>query len=617
MKVLKEGFLSREELKERVEPLIDEIDEFEAANRNDCYITWNFGQDRDGNVTAGVDLVVDGEDASEENIKDSLEAIFKKHGFGLDDNIKHENPIKTLMGAWHYQIKEMEYEDWHDTADQEQVDQPDYTPELVDDDMNAGFWYESLDETTLAESAPDRITKKFDSSQKAKEFMNSLPKEVEARMEQSDTEEEGNYKTWWEVSYWETPLNVDESLSWENDYKGGFNSLANKILPVNDLGTMNPDQLSRVEGRRDKLWHKEDDGTITPEEKEELKELTKKIEDHYTTKKKLMGESKNPSTITWPNGMPVSDLDLFKALQYNFGADVVKKESDINDYTDEEKQRSVDYYAQSDLDESLDEDLASLFQHIHDTDEHNWNLHGTDYTPFYDELEQYLKPGETLDARDDMGWSADTNVDLATLFRRMPKDKQMDFMDRFYISEAYSQSDLMNAVQDAYGYSKKEAKKYIANADEKTKAELVKGYKDNAKRSFLTDSLKEGMETVRADLESIEKFLNENGKSIWWDVYDYDTAPMGTSRIDFQVEGDWKHDHWAFKDLIQEWADKNGRKIFKIDSREVGESDSDNYTAIYSVYIAKDEESLNTLNSLSALFAEDFSGSFTGLDLED
>lgn len=131
-----------------------------------------------------------------------------------------------------------------------------------------------------------------------------------------------------------------------------------------------------------------------------------------------------------------------------------------------------------------------------------------------------------------------------------------------------------------------------------------------------SQKLKEGMETVRADLESIEKFLNENGRSIWWDVYDYSTAPMGTSRIDFQVEGDWKHDHWAFKDLIQEWADKNGRKIFKIDSQEVGESDSDDYTAIYSVYIAKDEESFNTLNSLSALFAEDFDGNFTGLDLE-
>ena len=35
---------------------------------------------------------------------------------------------------------------WHDTADQEQTDQPDYIPELTDDDLEAGQWYESLNE---------------------------------------------------------------------------------------------------------------------------------------------------------------------------------------------------------------------------------------------------------------------------------------------------------------------------------------------------------------------------------------------------------------------------------------------------------------------------------------
>ena len=78
----------------------------------------------------------------------------------------------------------------------------------------------------------------------------------------------------------------------------------------------------------------------------------------------------------------------------------------------------------------------------------------------------------------------------------------------FKLGEAYSQSDLMNAVQDAYGYSKKEAKKYIANADEKTKDELVKGYKDNAKRSFLTDSLKEGNENVEILHSVAEPFVD-------------------------------------------------------------------------------------------------------------
>ena len=78
----------------------------------------------------------------------------------------------------------------------------------------------------------------------------------------------------------------------------------------------------------------------------------------------------------------------------------------------------------------------------------------------------------------------------------------------FKLGEAYSQSDLMNAVQDAYGYSKKEAKKYIANADEKTKAELVKGYKDNAKRSFLTDSLNEGKGNIELLHSVAEPFVD-------------------------------------------------------------------------------------------------------------
>lgn len=92
-------------------------------------------------------------------------------------------------------------------------------------------------------------------------------------------------------------------------------------------------------------WH----DTADQEQVDQPDYVPERVEDE------LISESKDSSTITWPNGMPVSDLDLFKALRYNFGTDVVKKESDINDYTDDEKQRSVNYYAQSNLDESLKE----------------------------------------------------------------------------------------------------------------------------------------------------------------------------------------------------------------------------------------------------------------------
>lgn len=54
-----------------------------------------------------------------------------------------------------------EYEDWHDTADQEQVDQPDYVPERVEDDMNAGSWYESLSEENDYEDYDERVGQKY------------------------------------------------------------------------------------------------------------------------------------------------------------------------------------------------------------------------------------------------------------------------------------------------------------------------------------------------------------------------------------------------------------------------------------------------------------------------
>lgn len=47
--------------------------------------------------------------------------------------------------------------------------------------------------------------------------------------------------------------------------------------------------------------------------------------------------------ITYPNGMPVSEIDLENALDYNFGTD---RDKDINSYTDEEKQRAVNYWVE-------------------------------------------------------------------------------------------------------------------------------------------------------------------------------------------------------------------------------------------------------------------------------
>ena len=107
--------------------------------------------------------------------------------------------------------------------------------------------------------------------------------------------------------------------------------------------------------------------------------------------------------------------------------------------------------------EALDEDLGNYFQELYNSD-YNWNKHNCDYTKFDAELKTYLKPGETLDAKDENGYILDSNIKLVDLFRRMPLGKQADFILRFdrmnescskkSLKEYYEDSSIKNKVAD-------------------------------------------------------------------------------------------------------------------------------------------------------------------------
>lgn len=87
-------------------------------------------------------------------------------------------------------------------------------------------------------------------------------------------------------------------------------------------------------------------------------------------------------------------------------------------FFDEEEARKVweDKY----LNESLNEDLASYIQKIHDTDEYLWNLHDTDYSWLYDECAKYSDT-----------WGSDESEDsIADCIRKMPKEKQYEILDK-------------------------------------------------------------------------------------------------------------------------------------------------------------------------------------------
>lgn len=112
------------------------------------------------------------------------------------------------------------------------------------------------------------------------------------------------------------------------------------------------------------------------------------------------------------------------------------------------------------------------------------------------------------------------------------------------------------------------------------------------------------LDQCRNDANSICRYIDKNGMGVWYDLIDYDMYPMNTSKVSFQVQGDWKHDHARFKNLVYDWAEENGRDIFKIDSIDLDDGDSDNYTARYDVFITADKDSFDRLNSMRGLFSE-------------
>ena len=52
------------------------------------------------------------------------------------------------------------------------------------------------------------------------------------------------------------------------------------------------------------------------------------------------------------------------------------------------------------------------------------------------------------------------------------------------VEESYSRQELLDAVMDAFGFTKGEALEYIKKASEETKLNIVKGFKQDAKKNF-------------------------------------------------------------------------------------------------------------------------------------
>ena len=97
----------QEEFEEMVRPVVDALDEINDIQRDrcNCSITYNFGVDENGSITAGVDIHLYGEEDNSQvdAVKGQVEEVFDKYGYKLDPRFK-VNPGKTYFGDVHYQI---------------------------------------------------------------------------------------------------------------------------------------------------------------------------------------------------------------------------------------------------------------------------------------------------------------------------------------------------------------------------------------------------------------------------------------------------------------------------------------------------------------------------------
>lgn len=119
---------------------------------------------------------------------------------------------------------------------------------------------------------------------------------------------------------------------------------------------------------------------------------------------------------------------------------------------------------------------------------------------------------------------------------------------------------------------------------------------DEKLKSYLNESLNESLDEARDIAYSISKYLDS--KNFYnYDLVDYETVSDKEYKVSFEVDGDWKHDHWRFKDLIHDWAYENDKMIDEMSSETTRDDGSDDFGAQYNIIIVDGNyyESLNEI----------------------
>lgn len=200
--------------------------------------------------------------------------------------------------------------------------------------------------------------------------------------------------------------------------------------------------------------------------------------------------------------------ELRKYVIDKLAKEEIYRKSDINDLVDVFKiTKKVIYESKKQLKESLEVKQEVDFNDLLDK---CWgqavtNLKEIEDAGYEDELMDYLEKfsqGNPIDLTDLNDLLA---YDWEYVFESigMPSPYEETLKE----SSSYSKSELLSAVKDMYGMSTAEAMNWIKSADEQSKQEIVRGFKKNAKDSFLVDSV----EDEEVDTEDVVLIMENDG----------------------------------------------------------------------------------------------------------
>ena len=99
----------------------------------------------------------------------------------------------------------------------------------------------------------------------------------------------------------------------------------------------------------------------------------------------------------------------------------------------------------------------------------------------------------------------------------------------------------------------------------------------------------------------IEKAARSESISV--DFINSDALVMECFKLTFEItQGDWKHDHWAFDNFVEEYLDNHEKYAFwKVETTQTESSDDDSYSAYHDVYVIP-KEKREFLTQMSKLF---------------